>query len=150
LFVHAHYKMFDVDPGFDTKHVIVVSPWSKFRTAPSTPASVESFYHAVSQGVSTVPGVQSTCYSSSVLGEDRESIRITGQTESRREASSVAVSPEYFQTLGIPIVRGRSFLPAEPTHGPNVSVAVVSEKFARVFWPGQDSIGKSFEDSHGK
>src|SRR5262249_50648652 len=33
LFVHAHYKMFDVDPGFDTKHVIVVSPWSKFRTA---------------------------------------------------------------------------------------------------------------------
>jgi putative ABC transport system permease protein len=57
------------------------------------------------------------------------------------------VSPGYFETLGLPIVRGRAFLPsdregAEP-------VAIVSQEFARTNWPNQEPIGKRVRSANG-
>jgi predicted permease len=51
------------------------------------------------------------------------------------------VSAEYFDVLGIPIVRGRAFMTAESDEHP---VAVVSESVARTLWPNGDSVGKTF------
>jgi predicted permease len=51
------------------------------------------------------------------------------------------VSAEYFDVLGIPIVRGRTFTTAESDEHP---VAVVSESVARTLWPNGDSVGKTF------
>src|SRR5262245_11014599 len=51
------------------------------------------------------------------------------------------VSAEYFDVLGIPIVRGRAFTTAESDEHP---VAVVSESVARTLWPHGDSVGKTF------
>jgi MacB-like periplasmic core domain/FtsX-like permease family len=51
------------------------------------------------------------------------------------------VSAEYFDLLGIPIVRGRAFMTAESDEHP---VAVVSESIARTLWPNGDSVGKTF------
>jgi hypothetical protein len=51
------------------------------------------------------------------------------------------VSAEYFDVLGIPIVRGRAFTTAESDEHP---VAVVSESIARTLWPNGDSVGKTF------
>jgi putative ABC transport system permease protein len=53
-----------------------------------------------------------------------------------------SVSPGYFETLGIPIVRGRAFSQEDITQ--SRKVAVISEALARHFWPGQDPIGKKF------
>ena len=50
------------------------------------------------------------------------------------------VSPEYFHVLGIAVLRGRAFTPAENT--PSLSVAVVSETTARTMWPNADPIGE--------
>jgi predicted permease len=50
------------------------------------------------------------------------------------------VSPEYFSVLGIDIVRGRGFSPAE--RNVNAAVAVVSERVARELWPGLDAVGQ--------
>ena len=50
------------------------------------------------------------------------------------------VSPSYFETLGIPIVRGRDMTLPESDQG--ASVVIVSESTARRFWPGEDPIGK--------
>ena len=52
------------------------------------------------------------------------------------------VSPEYFQTLGIPIVRGRSFVDTD--HEQSRSVAVINERLADTLWPGQDAVGRRF------
>ena len=50
------------------------------------------------------------------------------------------VSPEYFQTMGIQLLRGRSFTEAD---GPkSLHVAVINETMARHFWPNEDAIGK--------
>ncbi|HET9983405.1 MAG TPA: ADOP family duplicated permease [Longimicrobiales bacterium] len=50
------------------------------------------------------------------------------------------VSPDYFATIGIPIVRGRGFSPADGASAPGV--VVVSEQAARRWWPGEDPVGK--------
>jgi predicted permease len=50
------------------------------------------------------------------------------------------VSPNYFATLSIPIVRGRSFNVRDTRQGP--SVAIINEAMARQFWPGQEPVGK--------
>jgi len=51
------------------------------------------------------------------------------------------VKPDYFETMRVPIVRGRGFQPADASSAAGL-VAVVNEKFAETFWKGQDPIGK--------
>jgi predicted permease len=57
------------------------------------------------------------------------------------------VGEGYFDTQGIPVLRGRSFLPSDTDTSPRV--AIVNEEIARHYWPGQDAIGKRFRlDDH--
>jgi putative ABC transport system permease protein len=53
------------------------------------------------------------------------------------------ISGDYFQAMGIPIVRGRAFTAADSRDAPGV--AIVSETFARAAWPNEDPIGKRFQ-----
>jgi predicted permease len=59
----------------------------------------------------------------------------------RSAATFQFVSPEYFETLGIDILRGRGFTPTE--RGANETVAIVSESTAAELWPGADALGQS-------
>src|SRR5262249_13798057 len=59
-----------------------------------------------------------------------------------------AVSPEYFQTLGIPLRRGRLFTEEDARSGQ--SPAVVSQATVDRFWPGGNPIGQRFRDGDGK
>lgn len=56
------------------------------------------------------------------------------------QATRSGVSPEYFKTLGLPLVRGRSFTEADITA--HAAVAIVNETVAQRLWPGTDPIGK--------
>jgi hypothetical protein len=65
--------------------------------------------------------------------------------ESAGPTSAVAyrfVSPEHFDVLGIEILRGRGFTPAERTAGASAAVVVVSESVARQLWPRDDAVGQ--------
>ena len=53
------------------------------------------------------------------------------------------VSPEYFDVLGIGIVRGRTFTAAESSVSANAGVAIVTESFAREMWPSGDALGQT-------
>jgi predicted permease len=59
------------------------------------------------------------------------------------------VDEDFFETMGVPIVRGRGFLPTDTASSPRV--AVINEEIAQHYWPGQDSIGKRFrmDDRNG-
>jgi hypothetical protein len=51
-----------------------------------------------------------------------------------------AISPNYFQTLGTPLARGREFAAPDQAEAPRV--VIVNEAMARGYWPGQEAVGK--------
>jgi hypothetical protein len=65
----------------------------------------------------------------------------------RLTAGKNIVGPRYFETMGIGIVRGRSFDASDVERARRV--AVVNQRFADVFWPGQDAVGRRFTSGDG-
>src|SRR5207248_960497 len=63
-----------------------------------------------------------------------------GSKPLRISADSRSATPGYFDTMGIPLQRGRSFTPQDHASAPGV--AVVDERIAQTVWPGQNPIGK--------
>ncbi len=96
------------------------------------------------------PGVRSVGATSSILLGEVEKVPFLVEGRSRGDLAKRAdlpinlVSPDYFQTMGIPIRKGRSFDEHDSTEGPN-PVAIIDESMARSYWPGEDPIGKRFK-----
>jgi len=128
----------DISPGFDFQHLAVVGVDTR-AIAPSAPARIELERQVVSR-IEALPGV------SSVAWADRVPFLGTGSGAFRNEQGAVlgcifnGVSDEYFATLGIPLVAGRTFTQQEMEQQP--PIAVISEATARKLWPGQDALGR--------
>jgi predicted permease len=124
------------------------------RTALPTARSADTlrrveFYERVLAGVQSLPGVQAAAYTSGlqmVLTGGITGIEIPGAEVSRdRRASPVSirlVTPQFFTTLGIPLVQGRGFEDGDRFGRP--LVAVVSETFAQHYWPGETPLARTF------
>lgn len=165
LFMRLQHKVASADPGFETAHVFLVQPGyfgpSAGTNTPREEYDIVAFYTELAQRVRALPGVQSIAYAQELpfLKADTEEVRVPGETKGRgRQASVDQVSANFFETLGIPIVRGRAFQdsdvaadtkpPADPAVFGRESLApigIVSQTFARTFWPGQNPIGKTVE-----
>ncbi len=99
-----------------------------------------------------VPGVETAAVTDS-LPPDRQGDADTFEIEGRALAagemnpvvSSVTAGPDYFKALGIPLVKGRYFTGQD--HNGSAAVAIVSENFARRFFPNEDAIGKRIKQS---
>jgi putative ABC transport system permease protein len=94
-----------------------------------------------------VPGLESAAAISTLplSGNDaRRPFTIPGQPEERGQPNIARfrlVTPDYFQTMRIPLKRGRSFDERDRTG--SAEVAIISEGLARRFWPNEDPIGKT-------
>jgi predicted permease len=106
-----------------------------------------AFYDEVRRRAATVPGVEMTATSDSVPPNelnDADTFQIEGQTlvpgEMNPVVSSVTASPSFFQTLQVPLIKGRYF--ADHDHQGSTPVAIVSDGFARRFFPGEEALGK--------
>ena len=146
LFLRALWRVQDVQPGFDAAGVLTVRtnlPWPKYEST----AKREQFYARVLADVHALPGVTSVAYTSflpMVMRGGIWPVLTPGTTvpEDARMASVRFITPEYFTTLRIPLVRGRGVLPSDTqTAQP---VAVVSQSFAALYWPGEDPLGRRF------
>ncbi len=116
-----------VDPGFDVHRVAMLTgPMRSMR--------------GLTDRIKGIPEVTSTAWA------DRAPFIGHGAADFENEAGKQipclfnAVSAEYFETLGIPIVAGRTFTQAETEAG--ATVVVISDVAARAAWPGQDPIGR--------
>lgn len=156
LVAHAQYSISAADQGFETRQVLLVP--LNVRTPPYAPESSASFYRTLEQRVRALPGVQSTSYANPapLVGDDegpdtREEVRLPGQAKGTGQKASVNfVSIDFFETLRIPLVRGRAFQSADESAQRPAAVTVVSEAFARAFWPNADPIGKVIEWANGE
>jgi predicted permease len=105
-----------------------------------------SFYRDVQRRLSALPGVERAALSSQIpLGGFNPPLFIEideddAAARSRRTVQHFQVSTGYFETMGVRIVRGRSFTDADRQS--TEPVAIVSEAAGRTFWPGRDPVGE--------
>jgi putative ABC transport system permease protein len=139
LLVKSFVHLMQVDPGFDPNHLLVFS----VGLPPSTePWRQDDFYRQVVDRLGMLPGVQSAGAVSRlplVGGNSDRSFKLPGDTKSY-DADIRVAAPNYFQTMGIPLLKGRG-LTEQDTQG-SAQVAVVNDAFAQNIFPGQDPIGK--------
>ena len=123
-------------------------------------------YQQVLDEVGTLAGVQSAALASggplgggqgrAAFSMDLNSKRPSGQNLFRayqedlragREAEFQVVTPSYFATMGIPILRGRGF--ADQDRDGSAGVIIINQAMARRFWPGQNPLGKRIDVNEG-
>ena len=121
-----------IDPGFETKNLLAVD--MDFPALGYDSSMAFSLRRSIVERLDALPQVKSACFAS----EEWTAVSL----ESARNLPFVpytVISPDYFRTLGIQIVRGRDFGETTQTGAP---VVIVSEATARLLWPGEDPIGK--------
>jgi putative ABC transport system permease protein len=133
--------------GYRTDHVIVLNLVIGDMFS-STLAHIFTEYDEVAPHLRALPGVTAMTpvelppfFGPNVFTTPWD---VEGQTAEQTDANPMVPiesgGSEYFQTLGIPILRGRGFSDDDREKAPRV--AVVSQSVARMFWPGQNPIGK--------
>jgi predicted permease len=134
-------------PGFSADGVIV--GWVDLFAAGYTTEAGRAFYPRLLDRVRALPGVESVSAASRIplgfIGGSFSNVTVEGHDPKPDDPASVGVNrvgPDYFRTLGIPLVAGRDFTGADVNGQPRV--AVISEAMARAFWPGRNAIGGRF------
>ena len=137
LLVRAVDRAMSTHPGFDYEHVIAIDPALGEHGYAS--GSAQSYLDALQARLAALPGVESVALTSTPPLGGRRSV---SRPESARRQVDIYlnhVTPAFFSTLQIPILRGRG-LERGDTHG-----IVVSESLALWQWPGEDPVGQQFE-----
>jgi putative ABC transport system permease protein len=138
--------------GFRTDHVLTMR-LSLPQVRYSGDEQVAAFYSQLLDRIKPLPGVQSAGAVSQLPLSGAYASGSTSVEDTSAgaglplfmnypyiEADRRSVSPDYFSTLGIPLVKGRYLSEADAEKAPRA--VVVDENFARRFWPGGDAIGK--------
>ena len=145
FFSQAHWRMFRTEHSYPTQKILV----TPLRFTPrTTSGSAKALARQIANEVKTLPGVQSVGYNITVpfLTPNVVKVRLDGEAdESARPVDVQWASPGYFETLQIPILRGRQFRETDNGSDPDHVPAVVSESFLRAFGFRMDPIGRSLK-----
>ncbi len=139
LFVRSFYNLVTFDPGM--REGGITHAFFGLQKTQLSPEHIEEFKRELLTEVRSVPGVRSAALTSFVpLAGGSWGHQITiGKVEGGSKFSWV--SPGYFQTMGIPVLRGRAF--AESDTATSQRVAVVNEMFVRRFLKGVNPLGQT-------
>jgi putative ABC transport system permease protein len=147
LLIRAVWRMQTTDPGFVAEGVLTLQtalPLPKYDAT----ARRAQFYDRVLEDVRALPGVRSAAYVTGLPMSMRGGIwpvSLAGEEVILTRANSVSlryVTPQFFATLGIPLLRGRDVAATDTREQP--FVAVVSESLAKRTWPNENPLGKRF------
>lgn len=146
LLVRSWWHVTNIDSGFRPQHVLMME--LSTPSLSSTFAQRTALYQRVLEQVQAVPGVESAGITGDLFtANPREHIftveRNDGTASERLRFTRDEVSPDYFRTLGTPLLRGRFFSGADGPDGP--PVAIVNDAMARRSWPGRDPVGRRFK-----
>lgn len=147
LLLESLAKLRGLNPGFRADHVLAVmiqAPDTKYRDFDRRSA----FFEQILQRVRALPGVQAAGITSALPltwaggtnGFTPEGMALDPRVA--YDANNRVVTPGYFETMQIPLVRGRLFDQRDGEHAP--LVAIINETMAKKFWGNEDPIGKRF------
>ena len=132
--------------GFTKEHLLM----TRFdpRLIQYNAAQTQQFYKLLAERMRETPGVQSEALTQNVpLGDDDfDGVAFVPEgfqmppDRANFNSTMDTIDEGYFETMGIPILRGRAFLPSDTAEAPRV--AIVNEHFAKHYWPGGDAVGK--------
>jgi predicted permease len=144
LFSRSLYNLKTVDPGFRPTSML------EFSMQPSlsgySDERTHQLYRRVREEVGALPGVLavSGAYSAELTGDlSLTGVAIQGYTPKQEENMTIRynkVGPQYFSTMGVPLLAGRDFQPGDDENAPKV--AIVNESFAKKYFSGGGAIGR--------
>ena len=146
LLLRSFEKLREVNVGFRTDHMLTALyslPQKQYSTQPS----IDAFNDELLRRLQALPGVTAVGITSllpAAGGYGSSAFIAEGYVAPKGSGLSLAwpaqVIGDYFRAAGIPLLRGRAFTDADNAKAP--LVAMVNQKLADHFWPGQDPIGK--------
>src|ERR1041385_5840326 len=152
LFIRTLYNLQHINLGFNEDNLLL------FRLQPQQAGyedeRLTKFYQQLFARLDHLPGVSSATFASVPLIADDNllhDILLPGETETTaqsHETNRQVARENYFETMEIPLLRGRGFTSQDDQHAPRVGV--VSEAFARKFFPNQGVLGKHVTIIDGK
>jgi len=144
LFIRSFMRAQQINPGFNPHNVLIAS-YDLF-TAGYSDSSGAEFDRQLVAKLEALPGMQSVALSDRVplaFGGGSTSVKPQGYVSPANESMETQVAivtPNYFQTMQIPLVKGRDFT-LQDTKTSQRAV-IVSEAFANRYWPNQEALGK--------
>src|SRR5262245_59289936 len=145
LLIKSFARLQSVAPGFDPTNLTTMLIWlSDERYVDRAPRV--AFLKDLIRRLDALPGVQSVAIANDlpIGGTDASNTAVIEGSPEQPGGGTPAgihvVAPGYFQAMGIPLLAGRDLTDHDDERGP--PVIVVNETAARLFWPGQDAIGK--------
>ncbi len=147
LFLKSFYKAQAIDPGFRTENldIVTINPVLAGYDSDRARQVVRAILDQIRQD-SRVAGADLNNWVPFQGGEGRTIVidgRDPNDEHNRRFANYSPITPGYFQTMGIQLLRGRNFTEqdAEKNAAP---VAIIDETMAKQFWPNEDALGRRF------
>ena len=145
LLVRSFIDLLRADPGFLSSQLMtmeVTLPAAKY----SSSDAITAIYQRILDGLPAVPGIESAAVVKPLPlgGTQEETVFVINnrppvRPEDTPIASYTIVSPDYFRTANVPLVRGRAFTDADDATAP--PAVIISQEMARQFWPGEDPVG---------
>jgi putative ABC transport system permease protein len=146
LLLRSFEKMRQVDLGFQADHTLVAA-YNLPQKQYATQSSIDGFNEELLRRLQQLPGVKSaglTSFLPASGSQTNSAFLAEGYVAPKAGqldlATTITVQGDYFQAMGIPLLRGRVFTPADK-EGSQL-VVVVNRKLANQSWPGQNPIGK--------
>jgi predicted permease len=144
LFIRSFLRAQEINPGFNPHNVLIAS-YDLFTAGYSDSSGVE-FDRQLVANLQALPGVQSVALSDRVplgFGGGSTSVKPEGyvsQANESMETQVAIITPNYFQTMQIPIVEGRDFTLQDAKNSQRA--VIVNETFVNRYWPHQEALGK--------
>jgi putative ABC transport system permease protein len=145
LLIRSLWNLRNVNPGFDARNVLTVKltlPETKYKE----PHQQVAFYNQALERVRVLPGVESAGAISALplTGGSTQPFSIDGQPvlpmADQPEVPVREITPGYLRSMHVPLLNGRDITDADNADRP--AVVLISESFARRFWPHENPLGK--------
>ncbi|MCI0491160.1 MAG: ABC transporter permease [Blastocatellia bacterium] len=146
LMVRSFMRLQGVDPGFKPDRLLttqILLPRASYSDDPK----IVAFYDQMIERISALPGVESVGTIDSLPlggGGNFLAFAVKGRPapppDQVVDAETYFASPDYFSTIGIPLVRGERFTARDRADTPGV--VIINETMVRRYWPGEDPIGQ--------
>ena len=158
LLLRSFQRLVSVEPGFDPARVLALQVWLPWPNDPEkgrffTPAQRLDFYDRLKGAIAAVPGVEGVALASHLplKGNRQTSFTIEGQAtlpdQQPNRAEFRTVSPDYFATMRIPVLRGNGLPPVDDSL--STTTIVINETMADKYWPGENPVGRRIQLGRG-